>query len=158
MNQAADQPKPSSTKGFIHRFVVGTSAVAVAVKLVPSIEYTSWEQLLIASAVLGLLNAFVRPLLVIGCLPLLILTLGLFLVVINAGLLMLTAELVEGFEVPGFWPAVWGALIISLVTLILNKLTGEGDSTFTVHRQRQSRNPREPRRFDDDDDGPVIDV
>ena len=75
MNQAANQPKPSSTKGFIHRFVVGTFAVAVAVKLVPSIEYTSWEQLLIASAVLGLLNAFVRPLLVIGCLPLLILTL-----------------------------------------------------------------------------------
>ena len=109
MNQAADQPKPSSKKGFIHRFVVGTFAVAVAVKLVPSIEYTSWEQLLIASAVLGLLNAFVRPLLVIGCLPLLILTLGLFLVVINAGLFMLTAELVEGFEVPGFWPAVWGA-------------------------------------------------
>ena len=75
MNQAANQPKPSSTKGFIHRFVVGTFAVAVAVKLVPSIEYTFWEQLLIASAVLGLLNAFVRPLLVIGCLPLLILLL-----------------------------------------------------------------------------------
>ena len=123
----------------------------------PSIEYTSWQQLLIASAVLGLLKAFVRPLLVIGCLQLLILTLGLFLVVINAGLLMLTAELVEGFRVPGFWPSVWGALIISLVTLILNKLTGEGDSTFTVHRQRQAPNQREPRRFDDDD-GPVIDV
>jgi len=77
------------------------------------------------------------------------------LVVINAGLLMLTGELVEGFKVPGFWPAVGGALIISIVTLILNKLTGEGDSTFTVHRQRQTR---EPRRHDDDGDGPVIDV
>ena len=103
---------------------------------------------------LGLLNAFCGRAF-IGCLPLLILTLGLFLVVINAGLLMYRT--LVGLRCLGFGRQL-GALIISLVTLILNKLTGEGDSTFTVHRQRQSRNPREPRRFDDDDDGPVIDV
>ena len=154
MNTVEDNGRKHPIRDFIHRFVVGTFAVAVAVEVVPSITYESWQQLLLASLVLGLLNAFVRPLLVIGCLPLLILTLGLFLLVINGALLWLTGELVEGFEVPGFWPAFWGAMVISIVTIIVNKLTGAGDSTFTAHRPMQ---PREPRRHDDDD-GPVIDV
>ena len=154
MNASGDNGRKHPIRDFIHRFVVGTFAVAVAVAVVPSITYEPWQQLLLASLVLGLLNAFVRPLLVIGCLPLLILTLGLFLLVINGALLWLTGELVEGFEVPGFWPAFWGAMVISIVTIIVNKLTGAGDSTFTVHRPKQ---PREPRRHDDDD-GPVIDV
>jgi len=145
-------------RDFIHRFLVSTFAVLIAVNLVEDITFKSWEQLLLASLVLGGLNAFVRPLLLLGCLPLLILSLGLFLLVINAALLWLTGELVDGFEVPGFWPAFWGALVISIVTLITNKITGGGDSKLNFQRARPADEPPTRPRIDDDDDGPVIDV
>ena len=106
--------------------------------MVPSIQYERLEHLLLATLVLGALNAFLRPLLLLGCLPLLILTLGLFLLVINAGLLMLTGKLVDGFTVDGFGAAFWGALIISIVTLIANKLTGGGQSNFQFRRAKQN--------------------
>jgi len=143
-------------RGFFHQFVVCTLAVLVAVHLVPDITYKKPADLLLAALVLGALNAFLRPLLLLGCLPLLILTLGLFLLFINAGLLMLTAKLVEGFKVPDFWDAFWGALIISIVTLIANTLTANGNSKFQFHRAK----PREKKSGynRDDDDGPVIDV
>ena len=96
--------------------------------------------------------------LLLGCLPLLILSLGLFLLVINATLLWLTGDLVNGFEVAGFWPAFWGALVISIVTIIVNKITGGGDSNFTFHRPRPEAGRKSRSRLDDDDDGPVIDV
>ncbi len=153
-NSNGEEEKP--VRGFLHQFVVGTLAVLVAVHLVPGITYVKPVDLFLASLVLGALNAVLRPLLLLGCLPLLILTLGLFLLVINAGLLMLTAKLVEGFKVPEFWDAFWGALIISIVTLIANTLTGSGQSKFQFHKNK----PREKKSgYDrDDDDGPVIDV
>ncbi len=150
-----DEPR-QPTKSFLHQFVVSILAVLVAVHLVPEIQYDKPLDLLLATLVLSALNAFIRPLLMLGCLPLLILSLGLFLLVINAGLLMLTGELVPGFTVKWFWPAFWGALIISVVTLIANTLTGNGQSQFQFHRGK----PREKKSgYDrDDDDGPVIDV
>ena len=96
-------------KEFLHQFVVGTLAVLVAVNVVGGITYDTPANLLLASLVLGALNAFLRPLLLLGCLPLLILTLGLFLIVINAILLKLTGELVNGFEVEDFWSANLGS-------------------------------------------------
>lgn len=155
MNEPS-QKRP--VRDFIHRFVVGTFAVLVAVNLVEGITYETWEELLLASLVLGALNAFVRPLLLLGCLPLLILSLGLFLLVINAALLWLTGYLVEDFNVPGFWPAFWGALVISIVTLITNKITGGGDSKLNFQRVRPADEPPSRPRIDDDDNGPVIDV
>ena len=146
-------------RDFLHQFVVGTLAVLVAVHLVPEIYYDPDKpvNLFLATLVLGALNAFLRPLLLLGCLPLLIVTLGFFLLVINAGLLMLTDKLVgSGFTVDGFGAAFWGALVISIVTLIANKLTGGGQSNFQFHRAKQKE---EKSGYDrDDDDGPVIDV
>ena len=156
-----EPPQKRPWRDFIHRFLVSTFAVLIAVNVVPDIHYESWEHLILASLVLGALNAFVRPLLLLGCLPLLILSLGLFLLVINAILLLLTGELVPGFTVPGFWPAFWGALVISIVTIITNKITGGGgDSKFTLHRPRPEAGRESQSRLDDDDDddGPVIDV
>ena len=153
-----EPPQNRPWRDFVHRFLVSTFAVIIAVNLVEDITYKTWEQLLLASLVLGTLNAFVRPLLLLGCLPLLILSLGLFLLVINAMLLLLTGELVPGFTVPGFWPAFWGALVISIVTIIVNKITGGGDSNFTLHRPRPEAGRKSRSRLDDDDDGPVIDV
>jgi putative membrane protein len=147
-------------RDFIHRFLVSTFAVLIAVNLVEDITYKTWEQLLLASLVLGALNAFVRPLLLLGCLPLLILSLGLFLLVINAALLWLTGYLVEDFNVPGFWPAFWGALVISIVTIIVNRITGGGDPKLSFQRVRPADGRSTQPRLDDDDDdkGPVIDV
>ena len=96
----------------------------------------------------------------LGCLPLLILSLGLFLLVINAALLWLTGYLVEDFNVPGFRPAFWGALVISIVTIIVNRITGGGDSKLSFQRVRPADGRSTQPRLDDDDDdkGPVIDV
>lgn len=146
-------------KEFLHQFVVGTLAVLVAVNVVGGITYDTPANLLLASLVLGALNAFLRPLLLLGCLPLLILTLGLFLIVINAILLKLTGELVNGFEVEDFWSAILGALVISIVTLIANSLSGKGNSKVHFNRAQPRESPPNKRGYDrDDDDGPVIDV
>ena len=153
-----EPPRKRPWRDFIHRFLVSTFAVLIAVNLVEDITYDSPKHLLLASLVLGALNAFVRPLLLLGCLPLLILSLGLFLLVINAMLLLLTGELVPGFEVSGYWPAFWGALVISIVTIITNKITWGGDSKLSFQRVRPADEPPTRTRIDDDDDGPVIDV
>ena len=78
---------------------------------------------------------------------------------INAILLKLTGELVNGFEVEDFWSAIWGALVISIVTLIANSLTGKGNSKVHFKRAQPRERPPDKRGYDrDDDDGPVIDV
>ena len=153
-------PRNNSVRDFLHQFLVGTFAVLITVNVVPGITYVTTMDLLLASLVLGALNAFLRPFLLLGCLPLLILTLGLFLMVINAMLLLLTAELVEGFNITGgFWTAFWGALVISIVTLIANSLTKRGGSRMSFRRvkAKDTQSNRQTSRHDDDD-GPVIDV
>jgi putative membrane protein len=160
MNQTA-LPRNNSVRDFLHQFLVGIFAVLIAVNVVPGITYDSTMDLLLASLVLGALNAFLRPFLLLGCLPLLILTLGLFLMVINAMLLLLTAKLVDGFHITGgFWPAFWGALVISIVTVIANTLTGNGNSKVQFQRrQPKQHTPQSGKKYDhDDDDGPVVDV
>jgi putative membrane protein len=95
-----------------------------------------WTALWVA-LLLGLLNAFVRPLLQVISVPLIIVTFGLFLLVINAVMLLFVSELVADFEVKGFWPALWGSLVISLVTYLLNpspKNKGDGGVKITVNR------------------------
>ena len=157
---SAEPNQKQPVKEFLHQFIVGTLGVLIAVNIVEGITYNTPTTLILASLVLGALNAFLRPLLLVGCLPLLILTLGLFLMVINAILLQLTAGLVDGFEVASFWSAFLGALVISIVTLIANTLTGNGDSKVRVGRMSQNQtSTRRNKDYDDDDgNGPVIDV
>jgi putative membrane protein len=135
---------------FIQRWVVTTLAVLVAAKVVNSIKCNSVAALIVASLLLGFLNAFVRPLLLVISLPLLISTLGLFMLVINALLLWLVGSLGLGFTVPGFWPAFWGALVISVVSMIANLFLGRGPRV----QVKKGRG----RRDSGGDDGPVIDV
>jgi putative membrane protein len=144
----------ASLKAFLQRWVIVTVSVLVAEHLVPGIHYETWQSLLIATLVLGLLNAFLKPVLLLLSLPLLLLTLGLFTLVINALLLYGVGHLVKGFQVESFGAAFWGALIISLVTLALNSLTGSGDARVEVHHAKRGP-PRDP---DGPGNGPVIDV
>jgi len=102
------------------RILITGVAVFLAVATVPGLEADSLTAGIAAVLVLTVLNVLIRPILFVLTLPLIVFTLGLFLVVLNALLLELTAYLVKGFSVSGFWPAVGGALIISLVSTILN--------------------------------------
>ncbi len=109
-------------------------AIFVAVKLLPGIQFEGpWRQLGIVALIFGLLNALVRPILKFLTCPLILLTLGLFILIINAAMLGLTAAMAEtfgiNFRVAGFWSAFWGAIVISIVSAALNLLIGnEGES------------------------------
>lgn len=141
-------------KRFLQSWLISTLAVLVAVYIERGIHYQQWFDLAAASLVLGILNTLARPLLMILTLPLLILTLGLFRFVINALLLYFVGCLLRPhFYVDSFRDAFWGALIISLVSVVLNTLTGTGESRVqVVHRARPPDSGGGPG------DGPVIDV
>lgn len=149
---------PEGLKQFLQRWVICTAAVLLAEHLVSGITYDHWTDVLAATLLLSILNSVVTPLLWLLSLPLLILSLGLFTLVINAGMLLVVGALVKGFHVAGFWPAFWGALVISLTTLVLNALTGAGSARVRVQtgRSRPRRHSRENRP--PGGDGPVIDV
>lgn len=108
--------------GLLIRFLFGVAGLWLASQVVPGIRYDSLGSLLAAAALLGVINAVVRPILVILTLPITILTLGLFLLVINAATLGLTAFFLRGFHVHGFGAAFWGALIVSVAGWIGSSL------------------------------------
>lgn len=118
-------------------FITGI-AVFLAIAVVPGLEANSLSAGIAAVLVLTFLNVILRPILFLLTLPLIVFTLGLFLVVLNALLLELTAFLVKGFTVSGFWSSVGGALVISLVTTVLN--------SWTVDSRPLPDIPDEPRR------------
>jgi len=138
---------------FLQSWVINTFAVLVAVALLRGIRYDTLLDLFLASLLLGVLNAFVRPLLRFLAWPLLYFTLGLFVFVINALLLYFVGWLLPGFHVAGFWWAFLGALIISIASLILNVLTGPDRFRVVIRHQR-----RPPDSDRDGGSGPVIDV
>ena len=121
-------------RGLLIRFVITGIAVFLASQIVDGIRIESLGAGIAAVVVLAFLNAIVRPLLYLFSLPLIILSLGLFMVVINALLLHLAAYLVKGFIVEGFWPAVWGAILISLVSTVLNLWVSEEGRVEIVTR------------------------
>ena len=122
------------------RWLITILAIYAAVWLVPGIDFSGpgW-QLGVIAAVFGLINIALRPLLTLLTCPLVLLTFGLFGLVINAVLLGLTAQIAGSlginFTVAGFWPAVLGGLVIAIVTLVLNILAGETSFRVVVQRQ-----------------------
>ena len=107
---------------FLVRLVLNGLAIIIAAWLLPGIHITSPLSALLAGVILGFVNAIVRPVLFFLTLPLTLLTLGLFIFVLNAICFALTAWLVPGFSVDGFFSAVFGALLVSVVSWILNGL------------------------------------
>ena len=141
-------------RDFLKRWAINTLAVLVAVYMVPGIHFKDnslWTPC-ITSLVLGILNAFIRPVLMVLALPLLIFTLGLFTLVINALVLYFVSFLLgRYFAVDSFGAAFLGALVISIVSMLLNLLTG--GSRAHVRFQRRRRPPDSGGGG-----GPVIDV
>jgi putative membrane protein len=127
-------------KGLLIRFVVTGTAVLLTAEIIPGIEVEGPSAGIAAVILLALLNALVRPVLYLLSLPFIILTLGLFMVIINALLLQLVSFLVKGFLVEGFWPAFWGAVLISVVSSLLNLfISGEGRVEIVIHRSKPPR-------------------
>jgi putative membrane protein len=127
---------------FLLRVLVTAAALAVAAWLIDGIRFTGPSHgmeevrekilpLLLVALILSLINSIVRPVLTILSIPFIIVTLGLFLLVINAAMLLLTSWLADvldiGFTVTGFWPAVGGAIVITVVTWILDGLLAPRD-------------------------------
>jgi putative membrane protein len=108
--------------GLIIRWLLNTFALFVVVNVVPNFYYKSLVSLAIAAAVLGLLNALVRPVLFFLTLPITIVTLGIFLIVLNAIMLELTDFFVPGFDIRGFGWAIVGAIVLSLITLVTDRI------------------------------------
>jgi putative membrane protein len=118
------------------RILLNAVALGVAAWFVPGLTLSGPLTALVAGLIFGIVNALVRPVLVILTFPLTLVTLGLFLFVVNALCLGLTAAVVPGFEVSGFWAAFLGALVVSLVSWILNGLLIDKPDAGTPSRRR----------------------
>jgi putative membrane protein len=110
--------------GFLMRAAIAALGLWVASEIFTGLKFESTSKLIVAAVLLGVVNAFVRPLAFILTLPLTVLTLGLFLLVLNAGMVALVAWMVPGFEISGFWTAVGASLIVSLVSWAASSMIG----------------------------------
>ena len=125
-------------RGLVIRWVVSAVALYLTSLVVRGIEVQGIGSLFFAAATIGILNAVVRPLILLLTLPLNILTLGLFTLVVNAAMLKLASEVVRGFEVHGFWSALGGWLLLSFFTFLINLVIGE-TGVEVVHFRRVVR-------------------
>jgi putative membrane protein len=107
------------------RVLLNALAVSVAAYFVPGVILTGPGPAILAGVILGFVNAIVRPVLLLLTLPFTLLTLGLFIFVVNAICFALTAALVPGFDLSGFWSAFFGALIVTIVSWVVNGLMAD---------------------------------
>ena len=111
-------------EGFLIRAVVVGIGLWLGSKIFNGVAFNSTGTLIAAALLLGIVNAFVRPIIVVLTLPITLLTLGLFLLVINALMIMLVAWLLPGFLVAGFWSAVFAAIVVSLTSWVMSGWIG----------------------------------
>ena len=111
--------------GFLLRAAITALALWVASQLLDGMRFSSTGQLVLAALLLGLVNAIVRPVAFILTLPITVVTLGLFLLVLNAAMIGLVALIVPGFTISGFWTAVAGAIVVALVSWAASALIGD---------------------------------
>lgn len=116
-------------RSFIWRVIINALALFAMASIFPNIEINSAVSAIIAALLLGLLNAFIRPLILILSLPLTILTLGLFTLVVNGFMLWLVSRFVSGFNLAGFGTAIIAAIILSIISGVLSWLLGKPDKS-----------------------------
>ncbi len=126
--------------GFLITWFTNTLALLIVVRLSPGIQVDHWETTALAALVLGVLNAFLRPLLIFFTLPLHFISLGFFTLVINGFMFYLVSKIVEGFVVASFWSAFFGALIFSAVSFLLNLfIDPDGRMRMKIYTTRSRR-------------------
>jgi len=107
-------------RGFVVRWVVNAIALVITAMIISGMDFNGILAPFVAALVIGVLNAIVRPILIVITLPINILTLGLFTFVVNAVMIQITASVVSGFQVTGFWAAFIGSILMSIVSFILS--------------------------------------
>ena len=112
---------------FLLVWILNAVALLIVAYVFPGVQVLDWKAAAIAALVLGLVNTLVKPILVLLTLPITVLSLGLFLLVINALLFWAVASLVPGFSVTGFWSALIGALLYSLIAWVLSAILPDAD-------------------------------
>jgi len=118
-------------KPFLTRWLCTTIAVAVAAQLT-GMRYEGWWSLVCVALFLGIINAFIRPVLLLLSLPFILVTLGFFILVINALMLWLASSIVGSFHVDGFGQAFFGAIIVSLVSWVLSAFFKDSDGHYQI--------------------------
>ena len=143
--------------GIILRWLTLTAAILFTSYLLEGIHISGFSSALLAAAMLGILNAFFRPIALLLTLPINILSLGLFTFIINALMLKMASGMITGFEVVGFWSAIFGSLLISVFSWLLNSFINDRgtvtsfDSEFRArHRPRVDNNTIDLERKEDD--------
>lgn len=121
--------------GFLLRVIVNALAIMLAAFIVPGIRVDGLVAALVGGLLLGLVNAIVRPVLIILTLPITLVTLGLFLLVLNGFCFWLVASIVKGFYVGGFWSACLGALIVSIVSWVMTALISDSGKVAVITRR-----------------------
>ena|SRR5215831_1608312 len=121
--------------GFFLRVLVNVLAIVLAASLVPGVSLDGVVPALAAGLLLGLVNAVVRPVLLVLTLPITLVTLGLFLLVLNGLCFWLVAALIRGFHVAGFWSAVLGALVVSVVSWVVTTLVSDSGRIVVITRR-----------------------
>lgn len=107
---------------FFVRWLINALSIFIVAHIVKGIEVSNTAVVLVIALVLGIINAFLRPLVVLITLPINILTLGVFTLFINGALFLLVSKIVKGFVITGFWPAFWGYILFSIISFLLSLL------------------------------------
>jgi putative membrane protein len=135
MTPDARDPRSDAMTRFILRAAIAAVGLWIATEWIQGLYIDTPMTLVVAAVLLGIVNAFIRPLLILLTLPFTVVTLGLFLLVVNAAMLALVAWLLPGMHVAGFWAAFWGALVVSIVSWIGSMVFGpKGKIEVRVHR------------------------
>lgn len=127
--------------GILFRWLALTASIIAAAYLLDGIQISGFFAAFFAAAILGILNAILRPIAIVLTLPINILTLGLFTFVINALMLKMASGIIPGFAVRGFWTAILGSLIISIISWLLNSFVNDQGSVayMNVRHEREFR-------------------
>ncbi len=123
-------------RGFIARFLINLALLAVVAWMFPGVQISGLLSLVFAGIILGLLNAFLRPILILLTLPLTILTIGLFVFVINGLMIWIASEMVKGFYVSDFWTALGAALVYSALSFLVTLFLSDAGRVEVIHFRR----------------------
>lgn len=142
-------------RGLIIRWLTLTVAIVATSYLLEGIHISGFGAALAAAALLGILNAFFRPIAILLTLPINILSLGLFTFIINALMIKMVSGIIPGFDVIGFWTSIFGALVISIISWLLNSFIGPGGrvNSFQHQRRRHQRPAPNDKTIDLEDKG-----
>jgi len=128
--------------GIIIRWLTLTAAIVFTSYLLDGIHISGFLSALLAAAMLGILNAFFRPIALLLTLPINILSLGFFTFVINALMLKMASGIITGFDVTGFWSAIFGSLLISAISWLLNSFINDRGTVTFLNSEHKARHPQ----------------